>query len=96
MRSVILCWLLALASSITLSQQYDLVIEGGRVLDPETGLDATRNVGITDGKIARISSDLLRAKRVIRAGGLVIAPASSICISMDKTSRAVESRPSTA
>ncbi|HYK50544.1 MAG TPA: amidohydrolase family protein [Terriglobales bacterium] len=74
MRSVILCWLLALASSITLSQQYDLVIEGGRVLDPETGLDATRNVGITGGKIARISSDLLRAKRVIRVGGLVIAP----------------------
>jgi N-acyl-D-aspartate/D-glutamate deacylase len=74
MRSVILCWLLALASSITLSQQYDLVIEGGRVLDPETGLDATRNVGITGGKVACISSDFLRAKRVIHAGGLVIAP----------------------
>ena len=36
------------------AQQYDLVIQGGRVIDPETGLDAVRNVGISNGKIARI------------------------------------------
>ena len=27
-------------------KQYDLVITGGRVMDPETGLDDIRNVGI--------------------------------------------------
>ena len=27
---------------------YDLVLRGGRVIDPETKLDATRNVGIKD------------------------------------------------
>src|SRR6266849_2468433 len=74
MRFLILWWLLALASSAVLAQQYDLVIEGGRVLDPETGLDATRNIGIMGGKIARISADPLRAKRVISAKGLVVAP----------------------
>ncbi len=74
MRFLILWWLLALASSTVLAQQYDLVIEGGRVLDPETGLDATRNIGIMGGKIARISADPLRAKRVISAKGLVVAP----------------------
>jgi N-acyl-D-aspartate/D-glutamate deacylase len=73
MRFLTLC-LLALVSSTALAQQYDLVIEGGRVLDPETGLDATRNVGIVGGKIARISADPLRAKRVISATGLVVAP----------------------
>ena len=31
---------------LAFSQSYDLVIEGGRVMDPETGLDAVRNVGI--------------------------------------------------
>lgn len=34
-------------------QTYDVVIRGGRVLDPETGLDAVRDVGISGGKIDR-------------------------------------------
>ncbi len=70
--------MLALASILlpllAFSQTYDLVIEGGRVLDPETGLDAVRNVGIAQGKIARISADPLDGKRVISARGLVVAP----------------------
>jgi N-acyl-D-aspartate/D-glutamate deacylase len=59
---------------LAFSQTYDLVIEGGRVLDPETGLDAVRNVGIAQGKIVRISADPLAGKRVISARGLVVAP----------------------
>src|SRR2546430_581597 len=35
-------------------EQYDLVLMDGRVLDPETGLDAKRNVGIRDGRIAAV------------------------------------------
>jgi N-acyl-D-aspartate/D-glutamate deacylase len=53
---------------------YDIVLEGGRVMDPETGLDAVRNVGIRDGRIVRISSDTLSGRRVIPASGLVVAP----------------------
>jgi N-acyl-D-glutamate deacylase len=34
---------------------YDLVINGGRCVDPETGLEAVRNVGIKGGRIAAIS-----------------------------------------
>ena len=33
------------------NEQYDIVINGGRVMDPESGLDGVRNVGITGGKI---------------------------------------------
>jgi hypothetical protein len=33
---------------------YDLVLSGGRVMDPESGLDAVRDVGIRDGAIAAI------------------------------------------
>ncbi len=62
-----------MAFSQTLSQTYDLVIEGGRVLDPETGLDAVCNVGITQGKIAKIAQESLAGKRVISAPGLVVA-----------------------
>jgi len=65
---------LAVSSPILSAQQYDLVLEGGRVMDPETGLDALRNVGIRDGKIVRISSEALSGRRVIHVGGLVVAP----------------------
>ena len=56
------------------AQQYDLVLEAGRVIDPETSLDAVRNVGIRDGKIARISAAPLSGRRTIHVAGLVVAP----------------------
>jgi len=65
---------IASSAAIMQAQQYDLVIEGGRVMDPETGLDATRNVGIREGTIVRISSEALSGRRVIHASGLVVAP----------------------
>jgi cytosine/adenosine deaminase-related metal-dependent hydrolase len=63
-----------IALTIATAQQYDLVLEGGRVIDPETGLDGVRNVGVRDGKIVRISPDPLTGRRILRAGGLVVAP----------------------
>jgi N-acyl-D-aspartate/D-glutamate deacylase len=56
------------------SETYDLVIANGRVMDPESGLDAVRNVGIRDGKIAAISSGALEGRQTIEARGLVVAP----------------------
>lgn len=66
--------LLAASGTLAAAQQYDIVLEGGRVMDPETGLDAVRNVGIHDGKIARISAAPLSGQRIIHAAGLVVAP----------------------
>ena len=66
--------LLVFSTTISAAQQYELVLEGGRVMDPETGLDAVRNVGIRDGKIARISPEALSGRRVVSARGLVVAP----------------------
>src|SRR5262245_3135223 len=37
------------------AESYDVVVSGGRVLDPESGLDASRNIGIRGGKIAVIA-----------------------------------------
>src|SRR5436309_5827950 len=53
---------------------YDLVIQGGRVMDPETGLDAVMNVGIRGGSIVRLSTERLRGARTIDARGLIVAP----------------------
>ena len=56
------------------AETYEVVIVNGRVMDPESGLDAIRNVGIRNGKIAAISSNLLEGKQTIDAKGLVVAP----------------------
>lgn len=53
---------------------YDLVIANGRVMDPESGLDAVRHVGIRAGKIAAISETPLQGTRVVEASGHVVAP----------------------
>jgi N-acyl-D-aspartate/D-glutamate deacylase len=66
--------LAALGPTVTWSAPYDLVIRGGRVLDPETGLDRTMNVGIVKGRIARVSADPLTGARTVDARGLVVAP----------------------
>jgi N-acyl-D-aspartate/D-glutamate deacylase len=73
MRQLIL-YLVLFSTPFLSAQQYDIVLEGGRVMDPDTGLDAVRNVGIRDGKIARISATPLSGRRVIPAAGLVVAP----------------------
>ena len=73
MRKLIL-FLAIIVATAAVAQKYDLVIEGGRVMDPESGLDAVRNVGIANGKVARISTDPLAGIRVLGAKGLIVAP----------------------
>ena len=53
---------------------YDVVLKGGRVIDPETKLDTIRNVGILNNRIAQISSEPLQGKEIINVTGLVVAP----------------------
>ena len=52
----------------------DIVFVGGRVLDPETNLDAMRAVGIKDGRIASVTADVPTARDTIDVRGLVVAP----------------------
>lgn len=53
---------------------HDLVIKGGRVLDPETGLDGVRDVAIDGGLITAVTDGQEKGHRVIDARGLVVAP----------------------
>ncbi len=62
------------ATAFTQSQTFDLVILHGRVMDPESGLDALRNVGISGNHIAAITEGDIRGKKTIDARGLVVAP----------------------
>ncbi len=55
-------------------QTYELVISDGRVIDPETGLDAVRNIGIYGKQIKVITTKPLQGKQQIDATGLVVSP----------------------
>ena len=56
------------------AQDFDLVIANGRVIDPESGLDQIRNIGISGRTIAAISAEPLTGRSAIDAAGLVVAP----------------------
>lgn len=61
-------------AALPLAAQYDVVLAGGRVMDPASNLDAVRNIGITAGKIAAISTAPLRGRETVDVKGLVVAP----------------------
>src|SRR5690242_13431843 len=66
--------LLAAVTPVAWGAPYDIVIRGGRVLDPETGRDEVANVAIAGGHIARVATESLTGARTIDAHGLVVAP----------------------
>jgi dihydroorotase len=79
----VLCRLLAVAAAIGLQvlpaaraagPAYDIVILHARAIDPETGLDAIRNIGIIGDKVTAVSTGLLSGKQTIEAQGLVASP----------------------
>ena len=68
--------LIALAFTYIAGAQetYDIVLANGRVMDPETGLDAVRNIGIRGQSIVSISESPLRGEVEVNASGLVVSP----------------------
>lgn len=67
-------WLIASAAQA--ADDYSLVLSGGRVIDPETGLDDIRHVALDGDRIARVSEEPLTGAEVVDVTGLVVAPAS--------------------
>lgn len=56
------------------AQDFDLVLANGRVMDPASGLDAVRHIGIGGGKITAVSAALLSGKQTLDVSGKVVAP----------------------
>jgi dihydroorotase len=55
--------------------KYDLIVKGGRVIDPSRKLDAVRDVAIADGRIAGIAADIsAEAAETIDAHGKLVVP----------------------
>jgi len=73
-RSSIALLLLAGGTVIGPVGGFDLVVLGGRVMDPETGLDAVRNVGIQNGRIVAVTADSIYGRELLEAQGFVVSP----------------------
>mgnify|MGYP000377385567 CR=1 FL=1 len=64
-----------LSPAYSMAQEtYDLVILKGRMVDPASNTDATRNIGIKDGKIAIITDKNLTGHNTINAEGMIVSP----------------------
>ncbi len=74
MRTVIAILFSMLLATAIQAQEYDVVLAHGRVMDPASGLDAPRYLGIRGAKIAAISEAPLQGRTIIDASGLVVAP----------------------
>ena len=71
--------LIALLTSLCASAQtpqYDLLLQGGRVIDAKNNLSAVRDVAILDGKIAAVETkiDPARALKTVNVAGLYVTP----------------------
>ncbi|MEE4236412.1 MAG: hydrolase, partial [Anderseniella sp.] len=63
-----------LSVSVAFAQDYDLVINNGRVMDPETLFDSVANVAVKDGRIVAITKDALKGTETVDATGHIVAP----------------------
>lgn len=72
MLALVLCasWI----CSGAVAEEYELVLSNGRVMDPESGLNEVRDIGISQGKIVAISKEKLSGRRKVDVSGRVVAP----------------------
>ena len=66
----------AAAAQASASASYDLLIAGGRVIDPAQKLSTERDVAIVGGKIARVAANIPpgQARQVYDAKGKIVTP----------------------
>src|SRR5207302_8761540 len=55
---------------------YDLLLQGGRVVDAKNGINAVRDIAIKDGKVAAVEQhiDAAQAVKTVNVAGLYVAP----------------------
>jgi N-acyl-D-aspartate/D-glutamate deacylase len=58
----------------SVKNEFDVAILNGRVIDPESNLDAVRNIGISNGSVKLVTSKEIKGFKTIEAFGLVVAP----------------------
>jgi dihydroorotase len=66
---------LARAADLFAADQYDIIVKGGRVIDPSLRIDGVRDVAIRDGRVAAVQANLAgAATTTVDARGKIVAP----------------------
>ncbi|MGH2600450.1 MAG: amidohydrolase/deacetylase family metallohydrolase [Dehalococcoidia bacterium] len=75
-RALFVGLMLAIAPAVSAQVQYDLLLQGGHVIDPRNGIDAVRDVAIKDGLIAVVAADIpaKQAFKTVSVKGLYVTP----------------------
>ena len=76
-RRAVFTWVFfSVAVGVLQAQSLDLLIRGGRVIDPRNEINAVLDVGIADGKVVEVAEQIQesRAKTVVDASGLIVTP----------------------
>ena len=65
-----------LRAQTTSSYRYDLLVKGGKVVDPSQGLSAERDVAISGHRVARVAANISESEalHVIKANGKIVTP----------------------
>jgi dihydroorotase len=68
--------LLLLGAGLVYGQKYDLLLEGGHVIDPKNKISGRRDVAIRDGRIAAVAAEIpaARAAKTVNVAGLYVTP----------------------
>ncbi len=71
-----LCLFVAGFRPLAQAQQFDLLLKGGRLIDPRNRIDSVMDIAISGGKIARVGQDIPadQGKQVVNTAGLIVAP----------------------
>src|SRR5690348_11172586 len=66
----------AFVSALAAQTTYDLLLKGGRVIDPKNRINAAMDVAISDGRIARVAASIpsSAAKKTVNVAGLTVTP----------------------
>jgi len=69
-------WLALAHAAVAGAQPYDLLIRGGRLIDPANGIDAPMDVAISGSRVAAVGRglDAAAAATVVDASGLLVTP----------------------
>jgi dihydroorotase len=68
--------ILTLSAALCAQTNYDLLLKGGRVVDPKNRINAAMDVAISDGRIAAVAANIAasQAKKVVNVQGLTVTP----------------------
>jgi dihydroorotase len=75
-KSLLILFILFMMTGFAMPQSYSIILKGGHLIDPKNNIDAVMDLGISDGKIARVAKNIdeKEGKQIINAKDMYVTP----------------------